>query len=95
VRKLIAAHWQVRADGKQVRQPLDLKFQIKSNIDWFELHADVDFNGAKVTFPELLAALSRGDGTILLDDGSLGILPEEWMKRYGLLAGWARSKGNT
>lgn len=93
VRKLIAAHWQVRADGKQVRQPLDLKFQIKSNIDWFELHADVDFNGAKVTFPELLAALSRGDGTILLDDGSLGILPEEWMKRYGLLAGLGEIEG--
>jgi superfamily II DNA or RNA helicase len=94
VRKLIAENWQVRADGKQVRQPLDLKFQIKSNIDWFELHADVDFGGARVTFPELLAALARGDGTIMLDDGSLGILPEEWMKRYGLLAGLGEIEGD-
>lgn len=93
VRKLITENWQVRADGKQVRQPLDLKFQIKSNIDWFELHADVDFGGARVTFPELLAALARGDGTIMLDDGSLGILPEEWMKRYGLLAGLGEIEG--
>jgi superfamily II DNA or RNA helicase len=94
VRKLIAENWQVRADGKQVRQPLELKFQVKSNIDWFELHADVDFGGgARVTFPELLAALARGDGTIMLDDGSLGILPEEWMKRYGLLAGLGEIEG--
>ena len=93
VRKLIAEAWQVRADGKQVRQPLELKFQIKSNIDWFELHADVDFGGARVTFPELLTALARGDGTIMLDDGSLGILPEEWMKRYGLLAGLGDVEG--
>jgi len=93
VRKLIAEHWQVRADGKQVRQPLDLKFQVKSNIDWFELYADVDFGGARVTFPELLAALARGDGTIVLDDGSLGILPEEWMTRYGLLAGLGEVEG--
>ncbi len=93
VRKLIAENWQVRADGKQVRQPVDLKFQIKSNIDWFELHADIDFGGARVTFPELLAALARGDGTIMLDDGSLGILPEEWMKRYGLLAGLGEIEG--
>lgn len=93
VRKLIAENWQVRADGKQVRQPLDLKFQIKSNIDWFELHAEIDFGGARVTFPELLAALARGDGTIVLDDGSLGILPEEWMRRYGLLAGLGEIEG--
>ncbi len=94
VRKLIAAGWQVRADGKQVRQPVDLKFQIKSNIDWFELHASVDFGEARVTFPELLAALARGDGTIVLDDGSLGILPEEWMERYGLLAGLGIAEGD-
>ncbi|MBC8114514.1 MAG: DEAD/DEAH box helicase, partial [Candidatus Saccharimonas sp.] len=94
VRRLIAEGWQVRADGKQVRQPVDLKFQIKSNIDWFELHADVDFGGARVTFPELLAALARGDGTIVLDDGSLGILPEEWMERYGLLAGLGIAEGD-
>jgi superfamily II DNA or RNA helicase len=93
VRGLIADSWQVRADGKQVRQPIDLKFQIKSNIDWFELHADVDFGGARVTFPELLAALSRGDGTIILDDGSLGILPEEWMQRYSLLEGLGVAEG--
>lgn len=93
VRKLIAENWQVRADGKQVRQPLDLKFQIKSNIDWFELHAEIDFGGARVTFPELLAALARGDGTIMLDDGSLGILPEEWMRRYGLLSGLGEIEG--
>ena len=94
VRALIADGWQVKADGKQVRQAVDLKFQIKSNIDWFELHADVNFGGARVTFPELLAALARGDGTIMLDDGSLGILPEEWMERYGLLAGLGVAEGD-
>ncbi len=87
VRSLMNQNWQVRADGKRVRQPLDIQFQVRSGIDWFELHADIDFDGGRVTFPELLAALARGDGTIILDDGSLGILPEEWLRRYGLLAG--------
>ena len=93
VRKLMAEGWQVRADGKHVRQAVDLKFQVKSGIDWFELHGDVNFEGARVTFPELLAALARGDGTIVLDDGSLGILPEEWLTKYGLLAGLGVSEG--
>lgn len=87
VRQLVAAGWQIKAEGKQVRQAKHLQFQVKSNIDWFELHADVDFDGRSVPFPELLAALSRGDSTVRLDDGSLGILPEEWFQQYSLLAG--------
>ena len=87
VRKLVDQGWQVHADGKEVRQPASVKFNVRSDIDWFELTADVDFDGQKANFPELLAALSRGDQTIRLDDGSLGILPEEWLQQYGILAG--------
>jgi len=87
VRALVAAGWQVHADGKKVRQPTDLRFHVKSNIDWFELRADVDFDGRGIRLPELLSALARGDTTVRLDDGSLGILPEEWIERFSLLAG--------
>lgn len=87
VRTLVNSGWQVHADGKEVRQPAAMKFNVRSDIDWFELTADVDFDGQKANFPELLAALSRGDSTIRLDDGSLGILPEEWLQQYGILAG--------
>lgn len=87
VRELVAAGWQVHADGNEVRQAGSVKFNVRSGIDWFELTADIDFEGNKANFPELLAALTRGDQTIRLDDGSLGILPEEWLQQYGILAG--------
>ncbi|MGE3316077.1 MAG: SNF2-related protein, partial [Planctomycetaceae bacterium] len=87
VRTLIGKGWQVHADGKRVRQPGELQFRIQSGLDWFELHGKVDFEGQTASLPELLSALSRGDSTVRLDDGSLGILPEEWAKQYGLLAG--------
>jgi superfamily II DNA or RNA helicase len=87
VRQLVARGWVVRADGKQVRQPGQLQFQLKSGIDWFELHGRVDFEGCSVSFPELLSALVRGDSTVRLSDGSWGVVPEEWIKQYGLLAG--------
>ncbi len=87
VRVLVGEGWIVEADGSRVHQPVKLGFQIKSGIDWFELHADVDFDGRSIDFPDLLSALSRGDSTVRLDDGSLGILPEEWIAQYGLLAG--------
>jgi len=94
VRGLFRQGWQVHADGKQVHQPGPLNFEIKSGIDWFELSARVDFEGRSVPFPELLSALARGDCTVRLDDGSLGIVPEEWMRQYGLLSGLGISEGD-
>lgn len=86
VRQLIPFGWQIRAEGKQILEPGALQFQVRSHIDWFELHAEVDFAGQRVPFPELLAALARGESTVRLDDGSLGLLPEEWFHQYGMLA---------
>ena len=86
VRSIAAEGWQVHADGKRVRQPTDLRFRVRSNVDWFELHAQVDFEGRTIRLPDLLSAVARGDTTVRLDDGSLGILPEEWIERFSLLA---------
>jgi superfamily II DNA or RNA helicase len=94
VRTLVGEGWQVHADGKQVRQPAEMKLRVESGIDWFELHADVDFEGQTASFPELLSALGRGDGTVRLDDGSLGIIPEEWIARFGLLSGLGIADGD-
>lgn len=94
VRGLIRLGWRIQADGQQVRQPGTLHFEVKTGIDWFELHGDVDFEGRSVAFPELLAALARGDATVRLDDGSLGILPEEWMREFGLLSGLGVTDGD-
>jgi superfamily II DNA or RNA helicase len=93
VRSLIETGWQVSADGQNVRQAGDIQFRVNTSIDWFELQATVQFDGETVALPELLAALSRGETTIRLGDGSLGILPEEWLDRYGLLTGLGTPEG--
>ena len=87
VRGLTDAGWVIRADDKPVRQAGELKFQVKSGIDWFELRGDVNFGDATIGLPDLLAALARGDDAVRLSDGSLGILPSEWAEQLGLLAG--------
>ena len=86
VRTLVADGWGVFADGGQVRQPGNMKFRVKSDIDWFDVHTEVDFEGHSVAFPDLLQALERGDSIVRLDDGSLGILPEEWMEQIGMIS---------
>jgi intein/homing endonuclease/superfamily II DNA or RNA helicase len=87
VRELISEGWHVEAEGKTFRNPGEIKVQVSSGIDWFELHGTVDFGGTSAKLPELIAALKRGDNMVKLDDGTYGMLPEDWMKKYGLIAG--------
>ena len=87
VQELIAEGWRVEAEGKTFRNPGEIRIQVSSGIDWFELHGSVDFGETSAKFPELLAALKRGDNMVKLDDGTYGMLPEDWMKKYGLIAG--------
>lgn len=86
VAALVGAGWHVEADGKIYKRPASLKMSVKSGIDWFELDGAIDFEGTTMRLPELLAAIRKGAQTVVLGDGSVGMLPEEWLKRYGLLA---------
>jgi len=87
VRTLVAENWHVEAEGKFYRAAGKFNISVRSGIDWFELHGSVDFDGTTASFPALLAALKRGEDIVRLDDGSFGLLPEEWLKKFGLLVG--------
>lgn len=87
VRDLVAAEWHVEAEGKLFRNADTFTLHISSGIDWFELSGAAQFGDARVPVPRLLAALKRHENTVLLDDGSFGMLPEEWLQKFGMLAG--------
>ena len=60
-----------------------MRLEVSSGIDWFDLHGTVEFgDGRSAPFPQLLAAIARGEDVVVLDDGSVGLLPEEWLRRY-------------
>jgi hypothetical protein len=87
VRDLVTEGWHVEAEGKLFRNPGSLRLRLSSGIDWFELHGTAEFGDSRITLPRLLAALKSRESTVLLNDGSFGILPEEWLQKYGMLAG--------
>lgn len=82
VGELTGLGWTVEANGVPYRAAGPLRLSVTSGIDWFDLNAVVAFGDVSATLPELLAALDRGDRTVRLGDGSLGVLPEEWLRRY-------------
>ena len=93
VRTLVDEGWHVEAEGRVFRAARALDMQVKSGIDWFELHGRVDFgDGRSVSVAELLAALKRGEATVLLDDGTRGLVPEEWLRRYARIAAFGQAK---
>ena len=95
VMELIGEGWIVEAEGSIYRRPGDAKMEIRSSgIDWFELDGSVDFDGKRVALPKLLEALQRGEHVVRLDDGSMGILPMEWLSKYSVLAGMGEAEGD-
>ncbi|HEY0298013.1 MAG TPA: DEAD/DEAH box helicase, partial [Arachidicoccus sp.] len=58
---------------------------VSSNTDWFDAKINIDFGGQKVSVAEIKKALSNKQQFVELQDGTLGVLPEEWLKKYALL----------
>jgi non-specific serine/threonine protein kinase len=61
------------------------KIFISSNTDWFDAKVEILFGEQKVTVDEVKKALVNKQQFVQLNDGTLGILPEEWIKKYSLL----------
>ena len=90
---LVADGWEVRAEGVRTRSAGATRLAVHSGIDWFDLEGFVDYDGQRVALPELLAAGRRGDAFVRLGDGTLGLLPEEWLARQGIVTGLASVDG--
>jgi superfamily II DNA or RNA helicase len=93
-RVLLEAGWQVEAEGKLYRRSGEIHIEVTTGIDWFDLEGKVQFDDQVASLPRLLQALKRGDNTIQLDDGTFGMLPEDWLKKYGMLAGLGTAEGD-
>jgi superfamily II DNA or RNA helicase len=87
VRTLVPEGWRIDADSLRYQLATEPpQIEVSSGIDWFELKATVTINGQHVPLPQLLEAVQRRDGAIMLDDGTVGILPEPWLRELAPLA---------
>ncbi|HVX26454.1 MAG TPA: DEAD/DEAH box helicase, partial [Parafilimonas sp.] len=61
------------------------KIFISSNTDWFDAKIDIHFGDQKITVSDVKKALQNKQQFVPLADGTLGILPEDWIRRYSML----------
>lgn len=67
---------------------------IKSNEDWFEVSIDVAFGDNTVSLSDIRKAVINKKKYIQLKDGSVGLLPEEWLGRLKKYFRTGEVKGN-
>ncbi|RYD57685.1 MAG: helicase SNF2 [Sphingobacteriales bacterium] len=63
----------------------DTRIQVSSGIDWFDASVELVFGEQVVTIADVKKALAQKLNFVRLGDGSIGLLPEEWLKKYALL----------
>jgi hypothetical protein len=95
VSTLLNNGWKVEGKNGQIKRPGNFSFSVNSGIDWFDVQGERAYDGESVSIPEILDALKRKQDFIELGDGTLGILPIEWLKKNGRLAAMGKADDDT
>lgn len=59
-----------------------ISITVLSGLDWFETSVNVRFGGQRVSLKYLHKSLRNKSKFVQLGDGTFGLLPEEWMKKF-------------
>jgi superfamily II DNA or RNA helicase len=78
---LVRDGWKVLGGEFVQRRPGNFSIKVTSGIDWFSLKGNVEFGSETVDVASLLAMLKRGERTVVLGDGTTGVLPEDWIEK--------------
>ena len=78
---------------KVSRHKPETRLQLSSGIDWFDANVEIVFGDQIVQIQDVKKALNAKHNYVKLGDGSVGLLPEEWLQRYSLLFKMSEEKG--
>ncbi len=74
---------------------ISVSTNVKSGIDWFDIHTQVAFGPQKVTLKSLQKSVRNKTRYVALGDGSQGILPQEWLDKFSSYFRSGEIKGDT
>jgi non-specific serine/threonine protein kinase len=63
----------------------NIAMRASSGIDWFDLKIDITFGDQAVSLKDVKKALLNKDHFVKLADGTLGILPQDWIEKYSTI----------
>jgi superfamily II DNA or RNA helicase len=90
---LVGEGWRVELNGATYRVATETRASLSSGVDWFDLDATARFGDVDVSLGALLDAQAQGKTGVVLADGTVGLLPAEWMARWKVAAAAGRWTG--
>ena len=66
----------------KIRSSPSLDVSISSGIDWFDISMNVNYEGVVASFKDIYNSVQKEEQFVKLSDGTLGLIPEEWMKKF-------------
>ncbi len=82
--------WTIHIENQKILIPTDFSMNVSSSTDWFDMKLEASFGDVSVSEAELMAALESKSGLVRLSDGSLGMLPQDWLAQYASVAEFGR-----
>ncbi len=74
-----------------VGQP-QISFDIRENIDWFDIHAIVKFGEYEIPFSVLRKSIINESYNIDLPNGEIAVIPESWIEKFSDLISFTSEK---
>jgi hypothetical protein len=71
-----------------------VQVRASSGIDWFDMQIEITFGDQKVSLADAKKALLKKQNYVELNDGSMGMLPEEWISKLEPLLKFGRVDGD-
>jgi len=75
-------------NNKYNQHKASISVSVSSGLDWFDTAIKLSFGGQEVTLKQLQKSVKNRSKFIELGDGTLGLLPEEWIEKF---AGYFRA----
>lgn len=69
-------------DNKLSPYTAEIAIHVNSGIDWFETAIKVKFNKQTVSLKHLHKSIRNKSKFVQLGDGTIGILPDEWLEKF-------------
>jgi hypothetical protein len=69
-------------ENKLSQYKADISIAVISGMDWFETAIKVKFNKKTVALKHLHKSIRNKSKFVQLDDGTQGIIPDEWIKKF-------------
>ena len=72
-----------------------ISMKVNSNSDWFEINTQLEFGNYSVRLKDIKQAIHADDRYVRLGDGSLGQIPDKWLRKFKKLIQTSETQDET